>query len=208
MLPVPGMLEEIELQSYGAEEMEYVCQCLQKNTSVTQLNASMNLIGDVGAKHVASMLSQSPKLPLARLSLNGCGIGAEGGKALAEALASHSDLMIVELMNNNLGEEGGQALLKALERNKRLKEVKVAWATSSEGLHDAVELYVKSDFDPLTSSIRKDASIDWTGLERRTYSVRLLYREVEMKSSPVQAPEVPRAPVVEGGNPACWPGTH
>lgn len=113
MLPVPGMLEEIELQSYGAEEMEYVCQCLQKNTSVTwgknkiwsissfenvwnihqrakackntfrifqfhdpmsyptlcevtQLNASMNLIGDVGAKHVASMLSQSPKLPLAR----------------------------------------------------------------------------------------------------------------------------------------------
>lgn len=33
---------------------------------VTQLNASMNLIGDVGAKHVASMLSQSPKLPLAR----------------------------------------------------------------------------------------------------------------------------------------------
>lgn len=35
MLPVPGMLEEIELQSYGAEEMEYVCQCLQKNTSVT-----------------------------------------------------------------------------------------------------------------------------------------------------------------------------
>ena len=82
----------------------------------------------------------------------------------------------------------------------------VAWATSSEGLHDAVELYVKSDFDPLTSSIRKDASIDWTGLERRTYSVRLLYREVEMKSSPVQAPEVPRAPVVAGGNPACWRG--
>lgn len=35
MLPVPGMLEDIELQSYGAEEMEYVCQCLQKNTSVT-----------------------------------------------------------------------------------------------------------------------------------------------------------------------------
>lgn len=38
--------------------------------------------------------------------MNGCGIGAEGGKALAEALASHSDLMIVELMNNNLGEDG------------------------------------------------------------------------------------------------------
>ena len=41
--------------------MSYPTRC-----EVTQLNASMNLIGDAGAKHVASMLSQSPKLPLAR----------------------------------------------------------------------------------------------------------------------------------------------
>ena len=33
---------------------------------MTQLNASMNLIGDAGAKHVASMLHQTPQLPLAR----------------------------------------------------------------------------------------------------------------------------------------------
>lgn len=43
------------------DPMSYPTLC-----EVTQLNASMNLIGDVGAKHVASMLAQSPKLPLAR----------------------------------------------------------------------------------------------------------------------------------------------
>lgn len=82
----------------------------------------------------------------------------------------------------------------------------VAWTTSSEGLHDAVELLVKQEgFDPLTSSRRKDPSIDWTGLERRTYSVRLLYREVEAPAA-ASSPEAnrPRAAVVEGGNPACW----
>ena len=51
----------------------------------------------------------------------------------------------------------------------------------------------------------EELAIDWTGLETRTYSVRLLYREVA-----AEAPEVPmaveKAPVVPGGNPACWWG--
>ena len=33
---------------------------------MTQLNASMNPIGDEGAKHLATLLAESPQLPLAR----------------------------------------------------------------------------------------------------------------------------------------------
>eukprot|EP00435_Cladocopium_sp_Y103_P037973 s1644_g10.t1 len=72
MLPAPGLLGEAgeastgSVPSYGAEEMEYVCRCLRRNTSVTQLNASMNRIGDAGARHVAALLAETPQLPLAR----------------------------------------------------------------------------------------------------------------------------------------------
>ncbi|CAE7241890.1 lig-1 [Symbiodinium sp. CCMP2592] len=84
----------------------------------------------------------------------------------------------------------------------------VAWVRSSEGLPDAVELFVKRPgLDPLTSATRKDLHIDWTGLERRTYSVRLLYSEVQTPTGPKALDAIAeRAPVVEGGNPACWRG--
>jgi len=83
----------------------------------------------------------------------------------------------------------------------------VAWVRSSEGLPDAVELFVKRPgLDPLTSATRKDLHIDWTGLERRTYSVRLLYSEVQAPSPKALDAIAERAPVVEGGNPACWRG--
>eukprot|EP00913_Durusdinium_trenchii_P004653 g4320.t1 len=56
-----------------------------------------------------------------------------------------------------------------------------------------------------TLNTSEDPAIDWTGLERRTYSVRLLYKEVEAPPSKSHsAPVAPRAPAVEGGNPACW----
>lgn len=48
--------------------------------------------------------SAQPSPSASGLSLNGCNIGASGGRALAEALASAPELMIVELMNNRMGE--------------------------------------------------------------------------------------------------------
>ncbi|CAK9096268.1 Nucleotide-binding oligomerization domain-containing protein 1 (Caspase recruitment domain-containing protein 4) [Durusdinium trenchii] len=132
MLPAPGLLgDDVPISPFGPAEMEYVCQCLRKNSSVTHLNASMNPIGDQGAKCVSEMLrctgaGAGAPLPLARLSLNGCGIGAVGARALAEALETASELIVVELVNNEMGEDGGQALLEAVKRNKHLKEVKVS----------------------------------------------------------------------------------
>jgi hypothetical protein len=57
---------------------------------------SLGLQAPVSA-HVASPLG---------LSLNGCGLGPEGGRALAQALCA-TEVMVLELMNNQLGEDGG-----------------------------------------------------------------------------------------------------
>lgn len=40
----------------------------------------------------------------------------------------------------------------------------------------------------------------------RTYSVRLLYQEVAAAAPEEAAEVVEKAPVVQGGNPACWCG--
>lgn len=56
---------------------------------------------------------------------------------------------------------------------------RVAWARSADGLHDAVELFVKKGIDPLSEMQRPDPHIGWTGMLQRTYSLRLLYEVVE-----------------------------
>lgn len=85
----------------------------------------------------------------------------------------------------------------------------VTWARSTDGLHDAVEMFVKTGADPITARQRQANHIDWTDLVRRTYSVRLLYRTLQERSAPPGAPTASIAatsvaPVVPGGNPSCW----
>lgn len=86
----------------------------------------------------------------------------------------------------------------------------VAWASSSDGLHDVVELFVKRGTDPHTARERDALHIEWTGLQRRTYALRLLYEAAAHVSvagqEATRAREAESAPVVEGGNPACWRG--
>lgn len=88
----------------------------------------------------------------------------------------------------------------------------VSWVKSMDGLHDAVELLVKGGVDPLSGVERPDPHIGWTGLLERSYSIRLLYELVEEAERPLPRPgplgdaSQSRAPIVEGGNPACWRG--
>ncbi|CAE7240560.1 Nod1 [Symbiodinium natans] len=140
ILPPPGLLDGVDLH-FGPEEMEYVCQCLEKNTTVTQLNASMSAIGDAGAKHIAALLDKDDKGTkgtIARLSLNGCGIGSEGARALADGLA-RSDVMVVELTSNRIDDAGGKALLEALRQNKKLRELKLSFNPISQEIEAEIE---------------------------------------------------------------------
>ncbi|CAE8696824.1 unnamed protein product [Polarella glacialis] len=78
------------------------------------------------------------KLPLVRLSLNGCGISAIGAQALAEGLGE-ANVEVVELMNNIIDDEGGEALLAALQRNKRWKQLQVSFNQISDPLQSRIE---------------------------------------------------------------------
>ena len=115
---------------------EYICACLRQNSTVTYLNCSMNPIGDVGAKQLASLLA-GPKPPLQRLALNGCGIGSEGALALAQALPE-STLEALELMQNGICDEGGQGLLAAMKES-RLKELLLSMNPIKEGTAEQLE---------------------------------------------------------------------
>ena len=137
MVPSPGLLGDgAQGADFGPEEIHYVCQCLQKNTSVTQLNVSMSPIGDVGAAHIAALLE--PGRQLMRLSLNSCDIGSDGAQALAEGLA-RCDVMVVELTNNRIDDAGCQALLGAVQQNTRLKEVQLSFNHISRELEAEME---------------------------------------------------------------------
>lgn len=131
MLPSPGLLDGAEGVAFRPEEIEYVCTCLEKNTSVTHLNVSMSPIGDAGAAHIATLLEK--RTSIARLSLNSCGIGSEGAIALAESL-SRSDVIVVELTSNRIDDAGGKALLEAVLQNKKLKELKLSFNCLSQEL--------------------------------------------------------------------------
>eukprot|EP00439_Symbiodinium_sp_Y106_P063493 s1977_g9.t2 len=132
MLPCPGLLDgESEGVAFGPKEIEYVCTCLEKNTTVTHLNVSMSPIGDAGAAHIAALLEKGK--PIARLSLNSCGIGSEGAKALSESLCG-SDVIVVELTSNRIDDTGGKALLEAVQKNKKLKELKLSFNSISQEL--------------------------------------------------------------------------
>lgn len=78
-----------------------------------------NHIGDVGAKHLAVLLTQN----ISSLNLSANDIGHAGIEYLAEALRqteeNHSSLKIssLELQNNGFGDKGMQFLAAALKEN-------------------------------------------------------------------------------------------
>mmetsp|Transcript_65617 Transcript_65617/g.211724 ORF Transcript_65617/g.211724 Transcript_65617/m.211724 type:complete len:198 (-) Transcript_65617:123-716(-) len=112
--------------TFGPKEIEYVCECLQKNSMLTHLNASFNPVGDSGVEHIAKLLSNGGAKGLMRLELNCCGVGSAGAIALAEVLTDNKTMQVVELMNNSIDDEGGKALLEMLKKNRKLKQLQVS----------------------------------------------------------------------------------
>eukprot|EP00927_Polykrikos_kofoidii_P078500 TRINITY_DN75316_c0_g1_i1.p2 TRINITY_DN75316_c0_g1~~TRINITY_DN75316_c0_g1_i1.p2 ORF type:complete len:232 (-),score=51.33 TRINITY_DN75316_c0_g1_i1:37-681(-) len=130
---------EEEPRMYSPEDVEYICGCLQSNTTVTDLNFSFNPLGDIGAAHVATLLESAPKLPLVRLSLNNCSIGASGTKALAAALGQRKGIDMVQINSNEVGDEGGAALVDMLKQNKGIKQLVLAMCCISEEVQSQID---------------------------------------------------------------------
>ncbi|CAE7463477.1 Nod1 [Symbiodinium pilosum] len=137
MLPSPGMLGDgAQGVDFGPDDIQYLCQCLEKNKTVTHLNVSMSPIGDVGAAHIAALLEKGQ--PILRLSMNGCGISSLGAQSLAKGLAQ-SEVMVVELTSNRIDDVGGRALLDAVQQNKRLQDVQLGFNSISPEMEAEME---------------------------------------------------------------------
>ena len=57
-------------------------------------------------------------------SLSGNDLGAEGGKAIAEALKVNTSIAIINLYRSDLGAEGGKAIAAALKVNTSITNIK------------------------------------------------------------------------------------
>ena len=66
-------------------------------------------IGDDGAIALAKIIEANPE-KIMSVFASGCGIGAEGIKALCKALGTCEEVMMVDVGNNPIGPEGGEAL--------------------------------------------------------------------------------------------------
>ena len=77
-----------------------------------------NKIGAEGAKAIGEALKVNTSLT--EISLGGNNIGDEGGKAIREALKVNTSLTKIVLHDNNIGSEGGKAIGEALKVNTSL----------------------------------------------------------------------------------------
>ncbi len=83
----------------------------------TTVDLRSNKIGAEGAKALAEALKTNASLTT--VNLEGNEVGDEGAKALAEALKTNASLTTVDLWGNKIGDEGAKALSEIEEALKR-----------------------------------------------------------------------------------------
>ena len=97
----------------------------EENTTLTELDAGWNQMGDEGAREMARALGANSSLKI--LDLRSNWIGDEGAKALAAALARTTTLTRLNLNDNVIGDEGAKRLADALRVNTSLTDVDLSW---------------------------------------------------------------------------------
>ena len=119
---VLGGVEELQYteMEWGEAEARVLAQALALCKSLRTLHLDGAMLGDAGVAAVVSALTLCG--PLATLGLGATGAGVLAAKALASALSEGmAALTSLELYENDLGAEGGKALAEALKVNKGLR---------------------------------------------------------------------------------------
>ena len=111
--------------TYDALGILAIAEALKSGNGVlTKLDVSYNSIGAEGGKALAEALKGNSVLTSLNLWSNS--LGVEGGKAIASAIMANGVLANLNLMGNQIGSEGGKALAAALKVNSVLKSLSVA----------------------------------------------------------------------------------
>ena len=114
----------------------------RNNNSLTEVSfENMETIGIEGARSIAFMLSQCEQSTLQKISFEESNASDEVLAEIVTAFSTHSQLVELNLGDNNLGRDGSVALGNALNasRNPQLKELYL-WNNSidDEGLRGLV----------------------------------------------------------------------
>ncbi|TPX61954.1 hypothetical protein PhCBS80983_g00814 [Powellomyces hirtus] len=99
-----------------------IANALMENRTLKNLDLSHNLIGDAGARAIATVFT-NPSSPLTHITLANNKIGQTGGTFLATALLRNPKLVQLSLRMNFLGDKGGSAIFTALRENTTLQQL-------------------------------------------------------------------------------------
>ena len=97
---------------------------LKANTTLTNLNLSLNNIGSAGAESLATALKTNTNLT--KLNLRSNNLGPAGGESLATGLKTNTTLKSLNLSGNNVDSTGAESLATALNINTFLKNLNLS----------------------------------------------------------------------------------
>eukprot|EP00232_Nephroselmis_pyriformis_P004496 CAMPEP_0182913694 /NCGR_PEP_ID=MMETSP0034_2-20130328/38172_1 /TAXON_ID=156128 /ORGANISM="Nephroselmis pyriformis, Strain CCMP717" /LENGTH=448 /DNA_ID=CAMNT_0025050423 /DNA_START=286 /DNA_END=1628 /DNA_ORIENTATION=+ len=118
-----------DIEEYGASGIMLVtaqvkalmAACNTEGSKVKSLTLWRNNIGAEGTKAIGEALKVNGSLTTLYLTVNG--IGAEGAKAIADALKVNGSLTSLYLWDNDIGDEGAKAIGEGLKVNGSLTSI-------------------------------------------------------------------------------------
>lgn len=110
-------LRQWQLRSDG---LHTICQSLYDNSSLRELDLRANQIDVEGAETLRSYL-QDASCRLRKLWLSRNKIGEQGAKAMAQAIAVNTSLVMIDLQDNNIPDQGSRRIAESISENHKLK---------------------------------------------------------------------------------------
>ncbi|XP_044063117.1 nucleotide-binding oligomerization domain-containing protein 1 isoform X1 [Siniperca chuatsi] len=104
--------------------IEVLAEELCKHKVVEVLGLYNNHITDVGAKLVAQIIEECPKLRMVKIGKNK--ITSVGGRYLASAIQKSTSIFDVGMWGNSIGDEGAEAFAEALRHHPRLTNLSLS----------------------------------------------------------------------------------
>uniref|UniRef100_A0A673BNC6 Nucleotide-binding oligomerization domain containing 1 n=1 Tax=Sphaeramia orbicularis TaxID=375764 RepID=A0A673BNC6_9TELE len=116
----------------------FVAQIIEQCPKLKKLKIGKNNISSIGGRYLANAIQKSTSI--FEVGMWGNSIGDEGANAFAEVLRNHPSLTNLSLSANGITSEGGKSLAKALMENSCLR---IFWLVQNELSDDAAPHWAK-----------------------------------------------------------------
>lgn len=182
-------LESIAFQNVGASVhgCAAVNELLQCTGSLKRLHLLNNMSGDEGAQSIAAVLARSPAMEDFKMASSR--VGADGGNALAQALASAGTALVsLDVHDNPMTSDIGESLAAVLQQHAGLKRLNLndtclgddGVATVAEALQSGAPLLEELEME-LNEVTQEGASALAAALKGKKALRRLNLKENELE---------------------------